>query len=413
MPLTLPSFEPPAGIVIPTQRRLADVVSFSSGQLLRLSNHANQLLGDATQPEFKFALFTEEFIQLQILTTQALGLPAAVGAFEEKYGSFGSRDTVVKCVDGLKALSDHCQTFGNPAKLSADIQKLGTGNKPDMLYGQIVWLSHKIANTAQNFGLTLKNLRKMLGEIDDIEERYEALKELLEGRGGLIGEARKMQTETVKLRDDLVLFTNKMVQVKKPVTDYFSESGTLNQEAEKKLADIGARIKEAQAELSNAKDDYVKYCAAAAGSSVGLMLVSGGMAWPLAATAGGVLGALAEQARKRANEIESEIGRLNVENAKKARLVVDVKGLQSGVKPVDEHLKKVITGLESIGGAWTNVISQFTSIIEHSSPEVLKDLGDYTTASRIIVAQDKWAEIAKATFDFTGKAFVTVQTRAA
>jgi len=411
--LALRSFEPPSGIIVPTQRRLASVISFSSGQLLGTPENANRLLQADPQPNYKFALFSEEFIKLQIVTTQALTLPVATGTFSEKYGTFGSEVTVTACVKALDGLSKHCAKFGNPAKLATEIQVIGRGEKPATLYGRIVWLAYKIANTSQTFGLNFMTIAMALQQIPTPAERLVMLRQILTGTGGLVTQAKTMETESASLRDALLTYTTEMTTVKAPISKYFSDGGTLCEEARSKHKDILTRITQAQNELNTAREDYIKYCAAAAGSSVGLMIISGGMAWPLAATAGGVLGAMAEEARKRANEIEGEISRLNAEGAKKARLVLDVQGLHVGVTPIELHLGKVIESLGTIAGVWGNVASQFQDIVNETKPEDLQNVEEYTAASRIITAQGKWKEIAETTSQFTERAFVQVQPSAA
>ena len=411
--LALRSFEPPSGIIVPTKKRLADVISFSSGQLLGTPENASRMLQAEPQPNYKFALFSEEFIKLQIVTTQALSLPVAVGTFSEKYGAFGSEATVTECVNALDGLSKHCAKFGNPAKLATEIQALGGGEKPKTLYGQIVWLAYKIANTSQTFSLNFMTIAMALRQIPTPAERLVMLKQILTGPGGLVAEAKKMETESKTLRDDLNTYTAEMIKVKAPISKYFSEGSAISTEAQSKHLDILSRIMNAQSELNTAREDYVKYCAAAASSSVGLMVISGGMAWPLAATAGGVLGALAESARKRASEIEGEISRLNAEGSRKARLVLDIQGLQAGVHPVELQLSKVSETLGTIAGAWGNVAFQFQEIVNETRPEDLKDVEEYSAASRIITAQGKWKEIAETTSQFTERAFVQVKASAA
>ncbi|HTQ30577.1 MAG TPA: hypothetical protein VMI53_05150, partial [Opitutaceae bacterium] len=173
------SFEPADGIIVPTERRLADVISFSTGQLLGPPEKAARLLANDQKTGFKFALFSHEFIQLQLVTTQALALPIAVNSFEETYGSFESKETVTNCVEAIKKLNTLCGQFGNPAKLRSEIEALGKGDKPPTLYGQIVWLAQRIANTAENFSLNLKSLKEILDQISDPGERYQALKEIV------------------------------------------------------------------------------------------------------------------------------------------------------------------------------------------------------------------------------------------
>jgi hypothetical protein len=405
----IPSFEPPDGIIVPTRPRLADVISFSTGRLLGTPEHTARLLAEEPVPPFKFALFSQEFIQLQMVTAQALTLPVVAGTFEDKYGTFASKDTVVNCVSALNSLSTLCKKFGNPTTLVTEIEKLGKGAEPTSLYGRIVWVSQRIANTAENFHLSFGVLKTMLNQISDRKERYEALKGILGGDGGLITESIAMEARATSLRTALLAYSAEMTGVKTPIDKYFSASSDVCKEAVAKHKDVMDSITAAQIELTGARDDYTKYVAAATGSSVGLMIISFGVAWPLAAVSGGVLGALAEQARKRANEIEGQLATLRGEAAKKAQLVLDVNGLQSGVNPVELQLTKVCEGLDQIAGVWANVTSRLKNIIEQTSPEALADVDKFLTISRILTAQEKWKNIAETTYGFTERAFVKFQ----
>ncbi|AHJ97197.1 hypothetical protein [Hymenobacter swuensis] len=406
------SLVPPDGIIVPLQPLSTELRALIKSHDLVISEEGLLKANDEPRPTSKFVIFSSDFINLQLATVTALALPIALADFDTQYGSFTSRDKVVGCVQALKDLNAHCAKFGNPAKLAAEITKLATGDKPATLYGQIVWLSQRIANAAETFTFTYKELQEALKETDDEEERYDMLKSLLLGSGkrGLIKTAETIGKETVALRAALLKYNEEMAVVKAPIDTYFSKQSDIYKEAEKANKDIAEKLTQKQALLESTRSAYVDLVAAATASSVGLFIISGGMLWPLSAVAGGVLGDLAEKARKRANEIEAEIGSLSAETRKKARLVTDIGSLNQALTPLDKYLKAVCKSLEDIAGVWNDVTFRLHKIVEETSPEALKDLDTYEQRTNIRVAQEKWKKTAEKTYDFTSKAFITVQS---
>jgi hypothetical protein len=246
----------------------------------------------------------------------------------------------------------------------------------------------------------------MLEKYTDPQKRYKALKSLLSSEGGLISTAEEMKTESASLRDAVKVYKDEMATIKAPVDAFFGVSSDIYKEAKKQREDMAELIAANLAALEAAKDDYVKYCAAASGSSIGLIVISGGMAWPLAAVAGGVLGAMAEEARKRKNALDDERSRLSAAVAPKIALLADVTGLEKAITPLGDYLGKVYDGLNNIYGVWNNVVTEYTAILNKATPEKLKNLDDFTTAGRILEAQKRWKVIARSTEMFTARAFV-------
>jgi hypothetical protein len=402
------SFLPLDGIIIPTAPLTAEVREFVRSQ--QQAAHPSQplLLAEDVVPKFRFVLFSADFIKLQLSVTQALTLPIITDDFDAKYGTFSKRAEVVNCVNALGDLNAHCANFGNPATLAREIQALATGTKPSKLYGQIVWLAQQIATTADTFKFTMQSLNEELPSVDDNQTRYEILKELLLGEGGLVGEAMRMETETKKLRNDILAYLDRMREIKTPIHTYFGSSSDIYEEAKAQNKEIAKKLTETQAELESTRADYIKYVVAASAGSVGLFIFTGGMLWPVSAVVGGVLGDLAEKARKRANEMEAKMSTLSGEAKKKASLVADVNALTTSITPIDEYLQMVCNGLGTIGGVWTNMVVKLHAIVDRISPEVMQDLSAITQKLRIMEGQKRWAEVAKGSYDFTANAFVEI-----
>jgi hypothetical protein len=402
------SFVPNDGIIVATEKNLAEIISFPMQQALGGPAAVAQLIRNDPAPaeDFKFTLFSKEFISLQITIAQVLGLPITEGEFEKKYGTFGRKQTVLDCLTALDTLGKHCKKFGNPSTLFTEIEKLGEGARPTELYARLVWLAQRIVNASESFQFTLESLWEMLEKLTDPQRRYQALKSLLGSEGGLISKAEEMAKESIALRNAVGTYREEMKTIKKPVDDYFSVASKIYSEAKKQREDLADLITANQAALDAAKDDYVKYCAAASGSSIGLIVISGGMAWPLAAIAGGVLGAMAEEARKRKNALDEERSRLSAAVAPKIALLTDINGLETAITPLEAQLGKVYDGLGDIYGVWNNVVLRYGEILKEATPEKLKNLDDFSTSNRIIEAQKRWRKIAESTERFTARAFV-------
>jgi hypothetical protein len=401
------SFLPDEGILVPTPPLTPEVRAFVQSQQQAAHPGRALLMAEDAVPKFRFVLFSADFIKLQLAVTQALALPIVSNNFDSKYGTFSNRDTVRDCVQALSNLNTHCANFGNPAKLAKEITALATGTKPDKLYGQIVWLAQQIAATADTFTFTLQTLNEELPNLPT-EQRYEVLKELLLGEGGLVSEVMRMETETTELRDKILNYLVRMREIKTPIHTYFSKSSDIYKEAKQKNEEISKKLTDMQAELDSTRADYIKYVVAASAGSVGLFMFTGGMLWPVSAVIGGVFGDLAEKARKRANEIEAELGPLGVQVRQKADLVADVNALTAAITPVDEYLQTVCDGLATIGGVWTNMVVKLHDIVDRTSPEALHNVSAVTQRFRILEGQKRWADVAAGTYDFTAKAFVEI-----
>jgi hypothetical protein len=401
-------FGPPEGLLLSGKQRLAEILPFSAYQVKEVS--LLKAASDADDDR-KFVLFTKDFMQLQLVITQALTLPAAQGDFEAKYGSFDKKSVVTECVAALKALQTHCQLFGNPSVLVTEISKLAEGAKPTTIYGKLVWLSHQIANTAENFKSTFKYLPAELKKQTTPAEKVAYLKDVLMGDGGLIGEAIKMKSEADALYKEVLAYLSEMNRVKAPVMTYFSTSKgekSLYAEAKSKHEDLTKRVEAIQKEVEALGDEYLKYVAITTGVTVGLMVISMGMLWPVSAVTGGVLGSMTENLRKQRNALSEELDRVRGDEKKKATLVSDVNGFSPAIDRVAHNLDNVCKGLAVIGGVWGNVVNRLQAI-SATTPESLSGDSVNNVTRKINAARDKWDEIVEATYQFTADAFVEIK----
>ena len=115
--------------------------------------------GDPGKPT-KFALFTADWIQLQNFVAGALRLPITQGDFVTTYGDFKKRELVTNAVKAIHDLHESAVAFGDPAALWKEWAEkdLTTTDKPNTLYGKIVWVAGQIMSTAETFKDTYETL---------------------------------------------------------------------------------------------------------------------------------------------------------------------------------------------------------------------------------------------------------------
>jgi hypothetical protein len=91
---------------------------------------ANPQSGQQSQ----FALFSDNWLQLQGYVGSALELPMTTGDFEAKYGSLGASNVIKDCITAMGGVRDSAVEFGNPktlrAALIADPALLATKEPP-------------------------------------------------------------------------------------------------------------------------------------------------------------------------------------------------------------------------------------------------------------------------------------------
>jgi len=380
------------------------------------------------EPANKFAIFSSDFVKLQLATVQALALPIAQDDFEKRYGKCNA--AVPNCVAGLKKLNEHCQKFGNPATLVHEISQLAAGTKPTMLYGQIVWVAQRITDTANSFRFTLESVAEVLGATESKEKRHRILTRLLVGEGGLVTEARAMETAARTLRTDLLAYLAEMKVVRAPIDEYFSQKSALYLEAEEMSGLLSSELKQMQEELDDYRSRYIGMvggaiaCGVFTGLSIGLgfAVLGIGFAMPLGVLAAiplliaaGIAGTAtlsvqAEQTRDNINKTQDKVDQLGLESRQKAQLLIDINGLTLAVGPIEAHLAAVSQSLSDVANVWQRVAESLAGIVAHASPDALLDLKLFDQLYHISAGYLKWKETARLTQEFTSNAFVQVES---
>jgi len=357
----------------------------------------------------KFALFTENWLQLQNFVTTALKLPISNGDFDTKYGVFetGHKKSVENCVAAFASLHDSAQEFGNPVVLMKELLTLKGGEKPASIYGEIVWVANHIANAAQSFEYTYSSLKDVLTESMSKEERRAALKEILTGKGGLRDTAIDMETKAKNLRNRLIAFSGKIGENQKAINQYANISGEIYKEAVTKVGELSEQLTTLKVEIQKHNDAYIGFAAGAGGGSFLILLFTFGLGWPIALGYGigmGVGGA--EMARQAMENCKNLFETAKGDQKQKLLLQADLEGLNAGIGNIQAHVNAVCEALQRIIGVWSNQVAALDKISVDTDIDLLLTYSALNVKLGIVRATEKWKSIAVDTYEFTANAFV-------
>lgn len=361
-------------------------------------------------PKNRFILFGSQWLQLQNYITQALQLPINMGDWNEKYGDFSDKQQVQDCLNAMVNVHDLAKTFGEPAtlkeKIAADPNYIFTPTPPDQIYGHIVWLSGQIQNTAGTFSNTFESLREALSE-GTAEQRAEILKTILTGQGGLTSSAEDMQQKTADLMKKLLAFDKEFTAANTTVQEYSGSSSSILADANKLIGQLQENISETQAAADEAYKKWRDYTIAAITTSVGLMILTGGLAWPIALGLGIGLGVAAAAEKKAYNNLMDQVAKYHTDMKKKTRLVTDLTGLNSSIADIAPAMNEFKTSLETIEGVWLNIGMDLNYIATNYTVNQLGDLTWVMQTLKVLDAQKKWGDISTTAKDFSANSLVS------
>jgi len=361
-------------------------------------------------PKNRFILFGSQWLQLQNYITQALQLPINMGDWNEKYGDFSDKQQVQDCLNAMVNVHDLAKTFGEPAtlkeKIAADPNYIFTPTPPDQIYGHIVWLSGQIQNTAGTFSNTFESLREALSE-GTVEQRAEILKTILMGQGGLTSSAEDMQQKTADLMKKLLAFDKEFTAANTTVQEYSGSSSSILADANKLIGQLQENISETQAAADEAYKKWRDYTIAAITTSVGLMILTGGLAWPIALGLGIGLGVAAAAEKKAYNNLMDQVAKYHTDMKKKTRLVTDLTGLNSSIADIAPAMNEFKTSLETIEGVWLNIGMDLNYIATNYTVNQLGDLTWVMQTLKVLDAQKKWGDISTTAKDFSANSLVS------
>ncbi len=362
-----------------------------------------------------FALFTDDWLTLQTFIVATLQLPITTGDFETKYGQFKDEQEIKDCVAAMQAIQALSTTFGDPMALLQELADnpavLQTDTAPTPIYIHIVWFATKLYQAATNYNQTLGYFEQLLNPANcgTPAQCGAQLKEILVGEGGLQATALTM----VALANDLVKALAQFAVALKPSTDtmatYTSSSGSFYQDV---TDAINADISEVEAFQKAADDAYKLWrdlTIAAITTSVGTLVLSGGLAWPASVALAGGLGDAAKKARDAYDDACAQRNAASDDEQKKIDLKTDLDGFNKQMTPVNQAVANFQEDLQKVTGAWTNIASNISYIATNFTPEKLGSLSWVMQSLKCEQATKDWQDIATAAQSYTANSLVTYQ----
>lgn len=370
--------------------------------------------GQPTPPS-RFILFGSQWLKLQNYVTQALQLPINLGDFKEKYGDFSSSDIQAKiegCINACKTVNGLAGTFGDPTVLKTQIQRnpayLQSATPPAEIYAHVVWLANQIQNSASTFQMTFQSLSAVLApSAGTPEQRADNLKMILTGEGGLASTADDMRAKTNALMTKLLDFDSKISAANQEIQVYSGSSSSLLADVNQIIGKLTSDIEKTQSAADAAYKKWRDYTIAAVTTSVGLMILSAGLLWPVAVGLGVGLGVAAAMAKEQYNSLMDQVHALDADKQKKTRLVTDLTGFNSSIATIAPALGEFKSSLETIEGVWTDVGMNLAYIVNNYGVSQLSDLSWVMQTMKILDAQKKWGDIAATTQQFAQNSLVS------
>ncbi|ADV81868.1 hypothetical protein [Terriglobus saanensis] len=366
-------------------------------------------------PPSRFLLFTQEWLDLQNYIQLALSMPITQGDFNAKYGDFPATDKglIDGAVGAMKDVSKLSDVFGSPvtikSKIISDPQYLLTQTPPAEIYGNIVWLANQISNTASTFSYTLANLAPLIGpDAGTPAVRAANLRAILDGPGGLASSAALMQQQTSNLMTKLLTFDGNITAANTQILNYVGSGSSLLQKANTM---IGTMTDDINNNLQPAADNAYKlwrdYTIAAVTTSVGIMILSFGLAWPVAVGLGVGLGVAAALEKKAYNDLMDQIATERGQIQQKTNLVTDLSGFNGKIGLVAPALGTFKSSLETVEGTFNTAALNLAFIANNFSDAQLADYSWVMQTLKIGDAQSKWQAISATTQQYTSNSLVT------
>jgi hypothetical protein len=360
-----------------------------------------------------FCLFTEDWLSLQTFIVQTLALPIAKGHFEDKYGTFADEQDVENCVAAMKALQALSTQFGDPAslvrQLAEDPAVLQTDTAPEEVYTHIVWFATKLYQAANTYNQTLDELVTLLNPANcgDKESCAAVLKDILVGKRGLQSTAEDMVTKANALVKAMAHFDTELKPRVDTMTKYTAHSSQFRQDVDNAIGKDAQNIDTYQAAVNHAHKVWRDYTISATTTSVGVMVLSGGLAWPVAAALAGGLGKAAADARKAYDKVCNQLHAAQADKKKKILLKHDLGALNSSMEPTSKAATEFMSVLEKALGVWSTTSNNIAYIAQNFTPEQLGDLMWVSQALELERATKDWGEIAKASKEYTANSLVS------
>ncbi|HEX4632029.1 MAG TPA: hypothetical protein VH188_13810 [Chthoniobacterales bacterium] len=357
-----------------------------------------------------FCLFTKDWLTMQTFIAQALQLPVATGDFETKYGTFTDEDAVKGCVAAMAAVQGLSADFGDPTALIKDLASnpavLQTDTAPTQLYLHIVWFANQLYNTATTFNQTLSQFYELLSSLPP--DRLQAtVTEILTGNGGLQSSAVTMEGLTNDLIQAIAQFEVKLTPATDTMADYTAQSSTFYQHVKDAVGKDEADVESFQDQADAAYKLWRDLTISAVTTSVGVLVLSGGMAWPASAVLAGVLGDQAKKARDAYDKACEQRDAASADKQKKMTLQNDLGAFDRQMTPVNTAVTAFKGDLDKVLGVWQGIGLNLDFIAKNFTPDKFSGLPAWKDAMKLDDATKDWQTIAKKADEYTSNSLVT------
>lgn len=357
-----------------------------------------------------FCLFTQDWITLQTFIAQTLQLPITTGDFEAKYGQFADEQEVKNCVIAMQGVQALSTDFGDPMallnQLATNPAVLQTDVAPTQLYLHIVWFATKLYQTATTFNQTLGQLMTILNSVPPAQ-LPQTLSAILTGPGGLQSSAAEMVVLANALIKDLAQFNLKLKPKTDVLSDYTAKSSTFYQDVVNAVGQDAKDVTTYQDEADAAFKLWRDLTISAVTTSVGLVVLTGGMALPVAAVAAGVLGDQAKKARDAYDDACHKRDAAAADKQKKMALQNDLGAFNRQMGPVNIAADNFLNSLQRVAGVWTNIGSDLDYIARNFTVDKFDGLPAWRDAMMLDSATQDWQTIAAKANEYTANSLVT------
>jgi hypothetical protein len=385
-----------------------------------LTKPADPNSGQKTQ----FALFSDSWLELQSYVGAAIDLPITQGSFEDKYGTIGSSQTILDCIDAMKSVQAASTEFGNPKTLRAALIQnpnlLATPTPPVEIYTHTVWLGQRVHETA---GKITSGYQSVLDGLQGLppKEQVDNLKAyLFDQTLGPIPLSKQMSDEAGVLIVKLGKFEQKMNEYNEKLQAFTNSSSTMIKDLDTTIGGIAQKIKDLEKSRDEAYQAWKDFTIAAVTTSVGCFLIgavlapfTGGVSLlvgGVAAIATGVgLGVKAAQCRAQYNEYCTLIDQEGVELQKKQRLRGDLGDFNTQMQRVGPAMGKFLKSLQTVEGVWVSMNTDMLAISNSITPDNVGSI-PFLVKSKAQYAIDSWKAVDDSAKQFTVESLVDYQS---
>lgn len=391
-------------------------VARRTGNVISLAEVASANNKEKEKP--RFVLFSEHWLKMQVYIQSTLSLPVTTGDFEKKYGHFDEKQKLDDLVQSMRNVQNLSVEFGTPASVIAAMAKdpdyISKGNNGP-LYAHIMWIANKIQITANKFCYSMDMLEDMLDPEKNPDEakREKNLKAILIGKGGMVSQASVVAGEVGVLVLRLSAFNEKMKGANETLKTYTDggSDGSLRKKAQNEIGRYNQEISDLQDAAEKANQKWRDYTIAATSTSVGLLIITGGLLLPIVGALGGTLGGLAQQQKNRYNDLMRKIAGEKDELRKKVQLETDLAGFDREIPKVLTSMDSFLNDLRNIAFTWETIKATLEQIVSDGDFKKLWEQYDFEEQRlAILMAQSEWRGIAESSKEFTKNSLLQTLT---